>query len=213
MPQPLETLLEDSWRAWSDLAASAVTVAALPGRALADWLGAPWPLPPGPGERLTVLEAERGALLQALGASKGALVEIEARLATERALVEELRARYVQLEQSVSGQLEQAVQDERLALYRRLESMLTQLPGVRRAIAEGNEVAAADVLSLLAPLDAALAGWGFTPIGEVGERLAFDQSLHHAVRPAAPGDPVVVRHVGYRFGPQVLRKAKVAPEA
>lgn len=206
MLQPLEAWLEDSWRAWGDLAASAVTVAALPGRALAEALGAPWPLPPGPSERLAALEAERAGLL-------AALVTAEAALAAERGRVAELRADYARLEQSLLGQLAQAAQDERLALYRRLEPLLTQLPGVRWALADGREVAAADVLSLLAPLDAALAEWGFTPIGAVGERLAFDRALHQAIRPAEPGDWVVVRHVGYRMGPQVLRKAKVAPEA
>ncbi|MOA69313.1 hypothetical protein D3C78_1974290 [compost metagenome] len=57
-----------------------------------------------------------------------------------------------------------------------------------------------------------MADGGFTAIGQVGEVVPFDPQLHQIARGPMPeaGEPVTVKHVGYRLGEQLLRRARVS---
>lgn len=219
-PQTFERLAGDHLQAWQGLLNSTATVATLPLRTVSQLVG--WPVvetPASPEDRLAEAEAMVNALSQALTTEREARrADRHAwrdRLETEQALVAELRQAYAILEQAGAAHIEQARQDLRLALYQVLEPLLTQLPLVRHATAEGREVAAADVLALLGPLDRAVAELGLVAIGQVGETVAFDPQWHQVARGAAPeaGEPVAVRHVGYRLGDQILRRARVSRQA
>jgi molecular chaperone GrpE (heat shock protein) len=204
-------------QAWQDLLASTAAVAALPLRTVQTLTG--WPAASAAGDRLSEAEREIAALKQALEAERGArraeVRRLGDRLEAEQALVSELRKAYAQLESEGEIQVARARQDQALALYQTLEPLLTQLPVVRHAVGEGREVAAADLLALLGPLDVGLAELGLAPIGQVGETLPFDPQTHQMARGPipGPGEPVTVRHVGYRLGEQLLRRARVSQPA
>jgi molecular chaperone GrpE (heat shock protein) len=213
----LTRVAETHAQAWQDLLASTAAVAALPLRTVQTLTG--WPEAPAAGDRLGEAEREITALRQALEAERGArraeVRRLGDRLESEQALVAELRQAYAQLESEGDLLVDRTRQDQALALYQTLEPLLTQLPVVRHALSEGREVAATDLLALLGPLDLALAELGLAPIGQVGETLPFDPQTHQMARGPVPepGEPVTVRHVGYRLGEQLLRRARVAPPA
>lgn len=215
-PKTFERLAGDHLHAWQGLLSSTAAVATLPLRTVSQLVGWPVETPPTIEERLAEAEATIAALSAALTAERETRVaEIRAwqeRLESQHALVAELRQAYVLLEQAGATHVEQARQDMRLALYQVLEPLLTQLPLVRHATAEGREVAAADVLALLGPLDRAVAELGLVAIGQVGDSVAFDPQVHQVARGAMPdpGEPTTVRHVGYRLGEQILRRARVS---
>lgn len=210
----LSRVAETHAQAWQDLLASTAAVAALPLRTVQTLTG--WPEAPAAGDRLGEAEREVAALRRALEAERSArLAEVRRlgdRLESEQALVAELRQAYARLESEGEVQVARARQDQALALYQTLEPLLTQLPVVRHAVGEGREVAAADLLALLGPLDLALGELGLAPIGRVGETLPFDPQTHQLARGPVPdpGEPVTVRHVGYRLGEQLLRRARVS---
>jgi molecular chaperone GrpE (heat shock protein) len=213
----LSRVAETHAQAWQDLLASTAAVAALPLRTVQTLTG--WPEIPAAGDRLGEAEREIAALRQALETERQArraeVRRLGDRLEAEQALVAELRRAYAQLESEGDLLVDRARQDQALALYQTLEPLLTQLPVVRHAVSEGREVAATDLLALLGPLDLALAELGLTPIGQVGETLPFEPQTHQMARGPIPesGEPVTVRHVGYRLGEQLLRRARVAQPA
>lgn len=127
--------------------------------------------------------------------------------------IAKLQDEYSALQARKAGETRASTRDERLALFKKLQPLATQLPTLHRAIEDGADVSAADVLALLGPLDEALADMGFEPIGTAGGEVTFDPTHHRAVgkgaRSVEPGDPVRVRYVGYLHEGDVVVKAHV----
>jgi molecular chaperone GrpE (heat shock protein) len=215
-PPSLERLAALHTEAWERLWASTAAVASLPLRTVQHLAG--WPETAGPTAAERLAQAEDGrrtlaaALRDAQAAHRADRVRFEARLAEAQALVDDLRQAFFNLEREATERETLAREDQKLALYQTLEPLLTQVPLVRHALGEGREVAAEDVLALLAPLDQALAELGFEAIGQVGQPMPFDPACHHVTRGAMPeaGAPVTVKHVGYRLGDRILRRARVS---
>lgn len=198
-PTAIERLADEHRRAWRDLAATTAAVATLPVRTLAMLAGLE-PTPPEAAPAADPLLVERDRRLAA-----------EAERARAEATIAALREDYEALERMLERRITLALADQKLSFYRQIEPLLTQLPVVRHALDTGRPVEAADVLALLSPLDTALAGWGLQAIAEVGAEAPFDPSLHQATgRAPEPGAPVRVKHVGYRLGDQILRRARVS---
>lgn len=219
-PHALERLAGLHAQAWQGLFSSTATIAVLPLRTLQHLTGWPDHAPQTPLERLAEAESRVAALGAALAAEQSArqadAARWRARLDAQHALVEALRAEHAQTEREAANTLASARQDQARTLYRTLEPLLTQLPLVRHAVAQGQEVAAHDLLALLGPLDAAIVALGLAPIGAVGETPPFDPQLHQMARGAAPdpGETVTVKHVGFRLGDEILRRARVSrPDA
>jgi molecular chaperone GrpE (heat shock protein) len=205
---PFEALAQAHARAWMDLAASTAAVVQLPARTLHALTGIGSAPEPSATEKLAAEAAYwRADAQQALQT----LEKLELDQAARLKLVDELRRAYAALEQEAAARAAQAAADQARTIYGVLEPLLTQLPAVRRSVADGKEVAAADVLALLTPLDEMMAGLGFRPIGAVGGEAAFDPTRHQIASGAAPepGAPVTVKTVGYEQDGRILRRARV----
>jgi molecular chaperone GrpE (heat shock protein) len=213
---PFERLAEAHVRAWTDLASSTAAIANLPARTWQALTGAEPGLDETPlsvwQKRAEAAEAE-ALRWQSQGERLQTVLEQAER--DHRALVAELRRSYAVLERGVADQVAQALSDQKRSLYAVLEPMLTQLPVVRRSIAQGRQVDALDVIDLLSPLDEALKTLGFQPIGTVGTEVAFDPTVHQVAQGAAPqpGTTVTVKNVGYLLDGAILRKARVTTPA
>lgn len=123
-----------------------------------------------------------------------------------------LRAECDRLRIEAEGAREQAVGDERRNLFQSMAPMLVQLPAVRKAVQDGADLRARDVLPLLSPLDTAVRQMGIEPIGAVGEVTSFEATLHQPAgqgQTLLPGQEVRIKFVGYRMGEAVLRRAQV----
>lgn len=137
---------------------------------------------------------------------ESALTDAEARIAELRGEAERVRVYY-------EAQMDDIRADERAAQFEKLLPLLVQLPSLERAISEGVEIGAADVLKLLAPLDQMVKDMGYVKIGEPGEEVAFDPRLHSARGDAPPPGRIArVRTVGFRREDEVIRRAQVVWE-
>lgn len=196
----LEALARAHAQAWLDLAASTAAVAQLPARTLHALTGL------GPAPEPT--QAELAA--QAREDARAALARLE-KLQGLQGLVDELRRAYAALEREAAQRATLAVEDYRRGAYGLLEPLLMQLPAVKRSVAAGKEVGAADVLALLGPLDELVASLGVRAIGAPGEAAAFDPTRHQPASGAAPeaGEPVTIKTVGFEQDGKILRKARV----
>jgi molecular chaperone GrpE (heat shock protein) len=128
--------------------------------------------------------------------------------------IKRMRDEYAGLQARHAGSTEDIVRYERLAMFKRLQALVTQLPSLRAASEQGTPPSGQDVLNMLHPLDEMLCDVGFDVIGgEVGEELPYDPLCHKPVgrgaRSVAPGDVVRVRFVGYAYQGEIVSKAEV----
>lgn len=139
--------------------------------------------------------------------------DMAAQIADRDRRITRLRDEYKALQQRETTEARVSSRDERLALFKKLEPLATQLPTLHRSVKEGADVSAEDVLEMLAPLNEALADMGFELIGQAGRQVSFDPTRHRAVgkgaRSVKPGDRVKVRYVGYLHEGDVVVKAQV----
>jgi molecular chaperone GrpE (heat shock protein)/DNA-binding Xre family transcriptional regulator len=118
---------------------------------------------------------------------------------------------YQRLQQVMSQQREQLLQEFQHASLQTLEPWLLQWSAAAYAAQNNPQVPAVNLLPLLRPIDALLQEWGIAAIAQVGEELAFDPQLHQVMEGMADaGDRVRVRYAGYRQGDRVLYRAKVS---
>lgn len=159
------------------------------------------------------LEENLNGLRRALETQQRVMDDLHQQLEARDAQVESLRQEYAALDRRGNDQLVSALEAERMAMFHRLQPLLTQLPTLSAALDQGADITARDVLNLLAPLNQMLGDLGFVSIGQAGEEVAYDSRRHRLVsRDAAggqPDGPVRVRYVGYMYQDQVICKADV----
>jgi molecular chaperone GrpE (heat shock protein) len=161
-----------------------------------------------------VADNARG-LRRALDTQNRAVEDLHRQLEARDAQIERVRDEYAALEKRHADVEAASVDAERVALFKRLQPIATQLPTLRAALDEGADVSGRDVVDLLSPLEEALRDLGFVHIGEAGKQVAYDPKRHKAVGRGADslesGDLVRVRYVGYLYGGKVVCKAEVTP--
>jgi molecular chaperone GrpE (heat shock protein) len=160
------------------------------------------------------LAAKYAELLRVYGRQKQAVRDLTEQLQRRDEKIKRMRDEYAGLKARQVGSKEDIVRDERLAMFKRLQALVTQLPSLRAAGEQGTPPSGQDVLNMLYPLDEMLRDVGFEVIGgEVGEELPYDPLRHKPVgrgaRSVTPGDVVRVRFVGYAYQGEIVSKAEV----
>ncbi len=123
-----------------------------------------------------------------------------------------LRQEYQRLQAQVEQQGVSLVTDFQAQSLAVIEAFLLQWPTAVAAVAKNPQVAAANLLPLVKPVEQLLAAWGVQPIGTVGAETAYDPQVHELMQgQAQPGEPVRVRYVGYWHGDRLLHRARVSP--
>ena len=124
-----------------------------------------------------------------------------------------LRQEYMAFEERMTHIESATRQGEHLAMFMRLQSILTQLPTIKAEISDGADVSAKDVLELLRPLDNLLTDYGFEMIGQAEAECRYNPNHHRVVDQGThlivPDDPVRVRYVGFTHNGDVICKAEV----
>ncbi len=122
--------------------------------------------------------------------------------------VSALREKLSELESHAS----QCSSDGLEGLFGKLAAPLSQMRLQDSLIATGKEVSGASVMALARQLMNAIESAGLEPIGACGEEIPFDSERCgplSAYRSFSPGEPVVVRFIGYQYNGRVVRKALV----
>ena len=162
------------------------------------------------------LTASLTALRNAISTSERNVDDMAAQLKARDERIKKLQDEYKALQARKGSDIQASAQDERLALFKKLEPLATQLPALLQSVKEGAAVSAGDVSALLTPLAQALADMGFEPIGQAGDEVRFDKTRHRAVgtgaRSVKEGDAVRVRYVGYTHEGNVVVKAHVTAQ-
>lgn len=152
-------------------------------------------------------------LRRALETQQRAVDELNRQIVEREGQIAKLREEYSSLEARLVSTGNTLVQEERLALFRRLQAIATQFPTLRAALADGADISARDIVELLKPLDEALRDLGFEMIGEAGAEVPYDPRRHRLVGRGAKSGTIEmrvrIRYVGYTYGEDIVCKAEV----
>jgi molecular chaperone GrpE (heat shock protein) len=164
--------------------------------------------------RYDQLAARYAGLLRAQERQKRVARDLYDQLQRRDEKIKRLRDEYTALQARQIESREDIVRDERLAMFRRLQVLVTQIPSLRAAQDQGAQLSGSEVLSMLYPLEEMLRDVGFEAIGgEVGAEVPYDPLCHKPVgrgaRSVTPEDIVRVRYVGYAYDGAVVSKAEV----
>ncbi len=128
--------------------------------------------------------------------------------------LESLRQEYKQLQEQLDQQKEQLQQELQSSSIAALESWLLQWPTAAIVAQKNPEISAVKLLPLVKPIFELLKQWGLEMKGTVGEVLPYDPQFHQLLEGggnAEPGEPVIIRYVGYYHHHKLLYRAKVSP--
>ncbi len=128
--------------------------------------------------------------------------------------LDSLRQEYKQLQEKLEQQKEQLQKELQSSSIAALESWLLQWPTAAIVAQKNPEISAVKLLPLVKPIFELLKQWGLEMKGTVGEVLPYDPQFHQLLEGggnAEPGEPVIIRYVGYYHHHQLLYRAKVSP--
>ena len=140
-------------------------------------------------------------------ASQGMLVNTDTN-------TESLQQEYKQLQEQLDQQKEQLQQEFQASSIAALESWLLQWPTAAIVAQKNPAISAVKLLPLVKPIFELLKQWGLEMKGTVGEVLPYDPQFHQLLEGggnAEPGEPVIIRYVGYYHHHKLLYRAKVSP--
>ena len=118
-----------------------------------------------------------------------------------------------QLLQASKSQETVAAGDERMqTIFKKLSGPLANLIAMAQIADSGQPVDAESFVKLTHSLDRELARAGLERIGRVGEPAGFDVAVHQRMSGGVvhPGEAVIVRLPGFRFGRKIVNKAMVS---
>lgn len=122
-----------------------------------------------------------------------------------------LRAEITRLRDQLADSKAQAEGDLKAETFDTLQTLLVNYPSARKMAESKPDMPARNLSALFVPLENLLADWGYEPIAEVWEQVAYDPQLHQAdEEDIAEGETVYVRFIGYRDGDTILAPAKVS---
>lgn len=123
----------------------------------------------------------------------------------------ELRAEIARLRDQLAGSKAQVQGDLKAQTFETLQTLLVNYPSARKMAETKADMPARNLSALFVPLENLLMDWGYEPIGQVWEQVAYDPQIHQAdEEDIAEGETVYVRFIGYRDGETILAPAKVS---
>ncbi len=123
-----------------------------------------------------------------------------------------LRQEYQYLQQQLQQQEVQIQQQMKQAALDILEPWMRNWPLAAYRVQQDPNFAASKLLKLVQPVEKLLQAWGVEAIASVGEQVSYDPTQHQLVAgELEPGQPAVVKRVGYRLNDQLLYRAEVVP--
>ncbi|KOR36756.1 MULTISPECIES: helix-turn-helix domain-containing protein [Planktothricoides] len=122
------------------------------------------------------------------------------------------QAEYQRLKTEMAQQREVLMQEFQQSGLQMLESWLKQWPKAVYAAQQNPQLAAANLLPLMRPVEELVKQWGVEAIAEVGSQVAYDPRWHQLTQGTAePGAMVTVKSPGYRQGDRLLYRTEVSP--
>ncbi len=125
--------------------------------------------------------------------------------------IEALRTECLRLREALQQQSVELINECHNSTFQQLQTLLTNYPTVRQMVQVKPDLPAKNLTSLFTPLDNLIESWGYEPIGQAWEQVAYDPQLHQPDASDIDVEELVyIRFIGYRKGDRILSPAKVS---
>lgn len=123
----------------------------------------------------------------------------------------ELRQQCQRLREELENQKYQLWENFCQSTFEEIQTLLTNYPTAVEMARLKPDLPAKNLTALFATLDNLLKNWGYEPIGQPWESVAYNPQFHQGDSDEIqPGEAVYIRFVGYRQGDRILSPAKVS---
>lgn len=129
--------------------------------------------------------------------------------------IQTMEKEYERLQAQLSGNLTDALDDQKIAVYKSISQLLINYPMAVKKVRTNPEIKAKDMMGMLKPLENFLEFLGVDAIGCPGQIVKYNERLHVPSRLEfhyEDGQEVVIKSIGYMLGEKVLDKARVQME-
>lgn len=150
-------------------------------------------------------ENEAGMLRKALGHKENELHERDEVIAT-------MKMEYKTLREAGDALIQNAVEEERVRIYRSVSQLLINYPTAQKRVALNPELKAKDLMGMLKPLEKMMETLELQAIGNPDETVPYNPVVHAAAQAGADYEErttVVIKLRGYKMKDVLLDKAKV----
>ncbi len=139
------------------------------------------------------------------------IAKLQMELQRKEEEIDRLRKEYQRQESEARKEADLSIQATLAKVMRELANPLSQLAAMRQRLKEDKEVRAEDVLKIAAGMERSLAEHGLEPVGQAGQQMAFDASMHQRMSggDVTEGAPIYIRFPGYRYNDEIALKAMV----
>lgn len=147
-------------------------------------------------------------LLEELDEKKNLMRKLEQK---NKELVDEFK-RYKNEHEKLSEDIRD---NERVAVFRALEPVLTQIPVVIADVNSGVDITAPDLARLMKMIPIRMKSVGIEMIGDVNQQVGFDPAIHQLLASETNkldrGHQTVIIVPGFKYQDQILTRAEVEP--
>jgi len=139
------------------------------------------------------------------------IAKLQMELQRKEEETDRLREEYQRQEAGAKQEADLSIQATLAKVMRELANPLSQLAAMRQRLNEDKDVRAEDVLKVAASMERSLAEHGLEPVGQIGQHMAFDPSIHQRMSggDVTEGAPIYIRFPGYRYNDETALKAMV----
>jgi molecular chaperone GrpE (heat shock protein) len=140
--------------------------------------------------------------------------ELEIVMDEKENLISSLKKEYEHLNIMSMDNTGNAKEEEIIEIFTDLSTNLAQLNTMRKLDEKGKEIKIRDLFRIIKQIEKIFEKRGVTQIGEAGEQVPYDSTLHQPAGNMSPSesDEVVIRFCGYKIKNKLIKRALVGKE-
>ena len=129
-------------------------------------------------------------------------------------LIESLKKEYESLNSICRVNTVNAKEEEIIEIFTEIASHMTQLNTMRKLDENGKEIKIKDLFRLIKQIDKIFEKRGVIQIGEAGETVSYDSTLHQPAgnMSLSEAEEVVIRFCGYKIHDKLIKRALVGKD-
>ena len=158
-------------------------------------------------------EKNQAASIQAETSLWGKALEHKENELRERdEIIKNMKTEYKTLREAGDALIQNAVEEERVRIYRSVSQLLINYPTAQKRVALNPELKAKDLMGMLKPLEKMMETLELQAIGNPDETVPYNPVVHAAAQAGAEYEEsatVVIKLRGYKMKDVLLDKAKV----
>ena len=129
-------------------------------------------------------------------------------------LIESLKEEYKCLNNMSKNNSGNAKEEEFADIFTEVSAHLTQLNTMKKLDEKGKDIKIKDLFRLIKQIEKVFEKRGAIQIGEAGEKVLYDSTLHQSAgnTPLSESDEVIIRFCGYKIQDKLIKRALVGKD-